>query len=255
MNFLAKIIAIANQKGGVGKTTTAVNLSACLGKLGKRVLLVDFDPQGNATTGCGLDKTSLEKSVYQVIMRELTLKDVVQHTEYQIDVLPASIDLAGAEVELATSEERETRLKDALDTARGDYDYIIIDCPPSLGLLSLNSLAAADGILVPIQCEFYALEGLSQIVDTIDLVHEEINPDLQIAGVLLTMFDPRTNLSAQVVDEVKKFFEDKVFDTIIPRTVRLSEAPSYGMPVIAYDSSAKGAKVYMELAEEVLRRG
>ncbi|MCR5559057.1 MAG: AAA family ATPase [Schwartzia sp.] len=252
---MAKIIAIANQKGGVGKTTTAVNLSACLGKLGKRVLLVDFDPQGNATTGCGLDKTSLEKSVYQVIMRELNLKDAVQHTEYEIDVLPASIDLAGAEVELATSEERETRLKDALDAARGDYDYIIIDCPPSLGLLSLNSLAAADEILVPIQCEFYALEGLSQIVDTIDLVHEEINPDLQIAGVLLTMFDPRTNLSAQVVDEVKKFFEDKVFDTIIPRTVRLSEAPSYGMPVIAYDSAAKGAKVYMELAEEVLRRG
>lgn len=255
MNFLAKIIAIANQKGGVGKTTTAVNLSACLGKLGQRVLLVDFDPQGNATTGCGLDKTALEKSIYQVIMREMTLKEVVQHTEYLIDILPASIDLAGAEVELATAEEREIRLKTALDAVRPEYDYIIIDCPPSLGLLSLNSLAASDGILVPIQCEFYALEGLSQIMKTIELVHEEINPDLELFGVLLTMYDSRTKLSEQVVEEVRKYFEDKVYETVIPRTVRLSEAPSYGMPIIAYDPSAKGAQVYGELAKEVLRRG
>ena len=252
---LAKIIAVANQKGGVGKTTTAVNLSAGLGTLGKRVLLVDCDPQGNTTSGVGMDKRALTPTVYEVIMDGQDVRSAIYPTEYELDVLPANINLAGAEIELAGAAEREFRLKKALEDVRGDYDFIIIDCPPSLGLLNLNSLAAADGLLMPIQCEFYALEGVSELMNTLKLVRKSLNPRLEIAGVLLTMYDSRTNLSEQVVEEVRKYFPKEVYHTVIPRTVRLSEAPSYGMPAVFYDSKAKGAEVYIELAKEVTARG
>lgn len=252
---MAKIIAVANQKGGVGKTTTAVNLSAGLGILGKRVLLVDFDPQGNATSGVGLDKSTLTPTVYEVLLDGLSPQAAIRATEYQLDILPANINLAGAEIELAQAEEREFRLKKALETVREAYDFILIDCPPSLGLLNLNSLTAADGLLMPIQCEFYALEGLTALLDTLKLVQESLNANLTVAGVLLTMYDYRTNLSQQVVEEVRKYFPDKVYETVIPRTVRLSEAPSYGMPAVFYDEKAKGAEVYMALAKEVANRG
>lgn len=252
---MAKIIAVANQKGGVGKTTTAVNLSAGLGILGKRVLLVDFDPQGNATSGVGLDKGTLTPTVYEVILDGLAPREAIRTTAYKLDILPANINLAGAEIELAQAEGREFRLKKALDTVRDAYDFVIIDCPPSLGLLNLNSLTAADGLLMPIQCEFYALEGLTALLSTLKLVQESLNANLTVAGVLLTMYDYRTNLSQQVVEEVRKYFPDKVYDTVIPRTVRLSEAPSYGMPAVFYDEKAKGAEVYMRLAKEVAKRG
>ena len=253
---MAKVLAITNQKGGVGKTTTAVNLAACLGALGRRVLLVDFDPQGNATSGVGLDKKAQERTVYQVIVNAENVQAAIYHTDYDLDVIPANVDLAGAEVELATAGEgRETRLKSAIDKVRDDYDFILIDSPPSLGLLSLNALTAADGVLIPIQCEFYALEGVSELMRTLDLVREGLNPSLEVSGVLLTMYDSRTNLSGQVAGEVREFFKDKVYETVIPRTVRLSEAPSYGMPIIAYDIHAKGAAVYAELAKEVDARG
>lgn len=252
---MAKIIAVANQKGGVGKTTTAVNLSAGLGILGKRVLLVDFDPQGNATSGVGLDKGTLTPTVYEVILDGLAPREAIRTTTYKLDILPANINLAGAEIELAQAEGREFRLKKALDTVRDAYDFVIIDCPPSLGLLNLNSLTAADGLLMPIQCEFYALEGLTALLSTLKLVQESLNANLTVAGVLLTMYDYRTNLSQQVVEEVRKYFPDKVYDTVIPRTVRLSEAPSYGMPAVFYDEKAKGAEVYMTLAKEVAKRG
>ena len=246
---------MANQKGGVGKTTTAVNLSAGLGILGKRVLLVDFDPQGNATSGVGLDKGTLTPTVYEVILDGLAPREAIRTTAYKLDILPANINLAGAEIELAQAEGREFRLKKALDTVRDAYDFVIIDCPPSLGLLNLNSLTAADGLLMPIQCEFYALEGLTALLSTLKLVQESLNANLTVAGVLLTMYDYRTNLSQQVVEEVRKYFPDKVYDTVIPRTVRLSEAPSYGMPAVFYDEKAKGAEVYMRLAKEVAKRG
>ncbi len=253
---MAKVLAITNQKGGVGKTTTAVNLAACLGALGRRVLLVDFDPQGNATSGVGLDKKAQEKTVYHVVIDGQDIRSAIRQTEYDLDVLPANVDLAGAEVELAAAGEgRELRLKAAIDRVREDYDFILIDSPPSLGLLSLNALAAADGMLIPIQCEFYALEGVSELMRTLDLVRAGLNPSLEISGVLLTMFDSRTNLSGQVADEVRQYFGEKVYETVIPRTVRLSEAPSYGMPIIAYDIHAKGAAVYAELAKEVDARG
>ena len=252
---MAKVLAITNQKGGVGKTTTAVNLAACLGALGRRVLLVDFDPQGNATSGVGIDKTAQEQTVYHVVIDTQDVREVIQHTEYDLDLLPANVDLAGAEVELATADARETRLKRALDTVRNDYDFILIDSPPSLGLLNLNALTAADGMLIPIQCEFYALEGVAELMRTLDLVQSGLNPSLEVAGVLLTMYDSRTNLSVQVANEVRDFFKEKVYETVIPRTVRLSEAPSYGMPIIAYDIHAKGAEVYTELAKEVAARG
>ena len=253
---MAKVLAITNQKGGVGKTTTAVNLAACLGALGRRVLLVDFDPQGNATSGVGLDKTTLDRTVYHVVIGGEDVRSVIRHTEYDLDVLPSNVDLAGAEVELATAADgRETRLKAAIDAVRDDYDFILIDSPPSLGLLSLNALTAADGMLIPIQCEFYALEGVSELMRTLDLVRDGLNPSLEVSGVLLTMFDSRTNLSGQVAGEVREFFKEKVYETVIPRTVRLSEAPSYGMPIIAYDIHAKGAEVYAELAKEVDARG
>lgn len=250
---MAKVIAIANQKGGVGKTTTSVNLSACLGELGQRVLLIDIDPQGNATSGLGIDKGKIEKSIYDVLVDDIPIKDTVIGTEVDnLKVLPATIQLAGAEIELVASMSRETKLKKAIDKIKNEYDFIIIDCPPSLGLLTINSLTAANSILVPIQCEFYALEGLSQLLKTITLIQDNLNQDLVLEGVVLTMFDSRTNLSGQVVQEVKNHFQQKVFKTIIPRNVRLSEAPSFGRPVIKYDPKSKGAEVYYNLAKEVL---
>ena len=250
---MAKVIAIANQKGGVGKTTTSVNLSACLGELGQRVLLIDIDPQGNATSGLGIDKGKIEKSIYDVLVDDIPIKDTVIGTEVDnLKVLPATIQLAGAEIELVASMSRETKLKKAIDKIKNEYDFVIIDCPPSLGLLTINSLTASNSILVPIQCEFYALEGLSQLLKTITLIQDNLNQDLVLEGVVLTMFDSRTNLSGQVVQEVKNHFQQKVFKTIIPRNVRLSEAPSFGRPVIKYDPKSKGAEVYYNLAKEVL---
>ena len=252
---MAKIIAITNQKGGVGKTTTSVNLSASLGVMGKKVLLVDLDPQGNATGGMGLNKSELAKSVYDILVNDAEAKDVLQATEFAVDILPANIELAGAEVELVTTISRETRLKRALEEIRENYDFIFIDCPPSLGLLTLNALAAADAVLMPIQCEFYALEGVLQLLKTIELVQNNLNPELYVDGVVLTMYDGRIKLAEQVVEEVKKNFTDVTYDTVIPRNVRLSEAPSYGKPITAYDKKSKGALSYMQLAEEVVNRG
>lgn len=252
---MGKVIAVANQKGGVGKTTTSVSLSAALAEKGKKVLLVDCDPQGNASSGYGIDKSALEQTIYHVLIDNVAVQDVIQKTEFKVDVLPANIELAGAEVELVAAISRETRLKKALDSVKENYDYIIIDCPPSLGLLTLNSLAAADSVLMPIQCEFYALEGVSQLMNTIELVRSNLNPQLEVEGVLMTMFDSRTKLSEQVVDEVRNNFGDTVYKTMIPRTVRLSEAPSYGEPILYYDKRSKGAEVYLKLAKEVIARG
>ncbi|WP_074696077.1 ParA family protein [Selenomonas sp. KH1T6] len=251
---MAKIIAIANQKGGVGKTTTAVDLAACLAAKKKKTMLVDCDPQGNASSGLGIDKSALEKTIYHVLMGGVDAKDALVKTEFKVDVLPANINLAGAEVELVAAISRETRLKKALDAVREDYDYIILDCPPSLGLLTLNALAAADSVLMPIQCEFYALEGVVQLLNTIGLVKNNLNANLEVEGVLMTMYDSRTRLSEQVVAEVRENFGDKMYKTIIPRTVRLSEAPSYGQPIIAYDKKSRGSEVYMDLAKEVIAR-
>ena len=252
---MAKIIAVANQKGGGGKTTTSVNLAACLAAKQQKVLLVDCDPQGNASSGYGIEKSALDQTIYQVLIDNVAVKTVIQPTEFKVDVLPANIELAGAEVELVAAISRETRLKRALDTVKAVYDYIIIDCPPSLGLLTLNSLAAADSVLMPIQCEFYALEGVSQLMNTIELVRNNLNPSLEIEGVVMTMYDSRTKLAEQVVAEVRENFGDVVYKTMIPRTVRLSEAPSYGQPIIYYDKRSKGADVYRNLAEEVIARG
>ncbi|MBQ7478507.1 MAG: ParA family protein [Selenomonadaceae bacterium] len=252
---MARTIAIANQKGGVGKTTTAVNLCACLAALKKRVLLVDCDPQGNATSGFGINKSELEATVYDVLINNKDIHEAIRTTEYKVDLLPSNIELAGAEIELVAAISRETRLKKALSPVQEEYDFIFIDCPPSLGLLTLNSLAAADSVLMPIQCEFYALEGVSQLMNTIQLIQNNLNPDLKIEGVLMTMYDARTNLSMQVVHEVRKNFGDAVYKSMIPRNVRLSEAPSYGEPIIVYDGKSKGAEEYMNLAKEVIRRG
>ena len=251
---MGKVIAITNQKGGVGKTTTSVNLSACIANSGKKVLLIDMDPQGNASSGLGIDKDSLELCIYDVLINGMTMNDVIVPTALKkLKIAPASIDLAGAGVELVNLPKREHILKKALKEIRDDYDFIFIDCPPSLDLLTLNALTAADGVLIPIQSEFYALEGVSQLINTVNLVKKSLNEKLEIEGVLLTMFDGRTNLSIQVADEVKKFFTTKVYKTIIPRNVRLSEAPSYGEPIIIYDSRSKGAEVYMKLAKEVIK--
>jgi chromosome partitioning protein len=248
-----KVIAIANQKGGVGKTTTSVNLSACLADLGKKVLLVDLDPQGNSTSGFGFDKTKIKQSIYDVLVNDAPVEGVILQTKIEnLWLLPATIQLAGAEIELVSIMSRETKLKRVLDKIKYSYDYIIIDCPPSLGLLTINSLTAANSVLVPIQCEFYALEGLSQLMNTITLVQKNLNPALSLEGVVLTMFDARTNLSIQVVDEVKNHFRHKVYQTIIPRNVRLSEAPSHGQPITRYDPKSKGAEVYIDLAKEVI---
>ncbi len=250
---MAKIIAIANQKGGVGKTTTAVNLSACLGVKGKKVLVIDIDPQGNTTSGLGIDKNSVTSSIYDTIINEVPIEDTMLETRIKgLFLSPSNINLAGAEVELVSVFSRETRLKLALDEIKDKFDFIVIDCPPSLGLLTVNSLTAADTILVPIQCEYYALEGLSQLMNTVKIVQKHLNKSLRVEGVVLTMFDARTNLSIQVVEEVKKYFGNKVYRTIIPRNVRLSEAPSYGLPIILYDEKSKGAECYMELADEVI---
>ncbi|PKM79410.1 MAG: sporulation initiation inhibitor Soj [Firmicutes bacterium HGW-Firmicutes-13] len=253
---MSKVIAIANQKGGVGKTTTAVNLSACLAKLGKKVLLVDIDPQGNTTSGIGLDRMKIKCCIYDAIINGLPFKKVVQPTEIKnLSIVPATIQLAGAEIELVPTMSREVKLRRVISEERDKFDYVLIDCPPSLGLLTINALTAADSVLVPIQCEYYALEGLSQLVNTIKLVQKHLNQGLKIEGVVLTMYDVRTNLSPQVVEEVKRFFGKLVYKTIIPRNVRLSEAPSHGQPIIYYDSRSKGAQVYMELAAEVAANG
>lgn len=248
-----KIIAIANQKGGVGKTTTSVNLSACLAVKGKRVLVIDIDPQGNTTSGLGIDKSKLKNSIYDVLLSNIDIKDTILDTPVQgLKISPSNIKLAGAEVELVSVISRETRLKTALEDVKGEYDFILIDCPPSLGLITVNALTAANTVLVPIQCEYYALEGLGQLMNTVKLVQKHLNPKLDVEGVVLTMFDARTNLSIQVVEEVKKYFKNKVYRTIIPRNIRLSEAPSYGLPIILYDPKSKGAECYIELAEEVI---
>lgn len=253
VNAVGKIIAITNQKGGVGKTTTSVNLSACLANMGKKVLLVDLDSQGNASSGIGVNKDELEYCIYNVLIETYDIEKIIQHTMIEkLDVAPATIQLAGAEVDMVPIVSRETILKQSLQSIRDLYDFIIIDCPPSLGLLTLNALTAADSVLIPIQCEFYALEGVSQLIKTIQIVQQTSNPSLEIEGVLLTMFDGRTNLSIQVAEEVKRFFKHHVYTTIIPRNVRLSEAPSYGEPIIIYDPKSKGAEVYMNLAKEVL---
>lgn len=250
------MIALANQKGGVGKTTSSVNLSSSLAFLGKKVLLVDIDPQGNASSGVGVNKGEIEHCIYDVLVDDVAIQDMLQKTDLDnLNVIPATIQLAGAEVELVPAISREIRLKKAIDSIRDDYDYVIIDCPPSLGLLTLNALTAADSVLIPVQCEYYALEGLSQLLNTIRIVQKHLNEDLQIEGVLLTMLDARTNLGIQVIEEVKKYFQNKVFNTIIPRNVRLSEAPSHGKPILLYDAKSKGAEVYLELAKEVVAHG
>lgn len=250
---MSKVIAVANQKGGVGKTTTAVNLSSSLAYRGKNVLLLDIDPQGNTTSGLGVDKKKIFKSTYDVIINDAEIEDTLVNTPIEkLKLCPSNIQLAGAEVELVSIISRENRLKNSLEVIKNKFDFVIIDCPPSLGLLTLNSLTAANTILVPIQCEYYALEGLSQLMETVKLVQKHLNKELDVEGVVLTMFDARTNLSIQVVEEVKKHFRNKVYRTIIPRNVRLSEAPSYGLPIILYDPKSKGSECYLDLADEVI---
>lgn len=252
---MGRIIAIANQKGGVGKTTTAINLSACLSEIGQKVLTIDIDPQGNTTSGLGVDKNSVENNVYGLILGECSIEDAIIETEIENQSLIASnVNLAGAEIELIGIEEKEYILKKAVEKVADKYDFIIIDCPPSLNMLTVNALTTANTVLVPIQCEYYALEGLSQLIHTIELVQERLNPDLEIEGVVFTMYDARTNLSLQVVENVKDNLQERVYKTIIPRNVRLAEAPSHGLPINLYDARSTGAEAYHQLAEEVINR-
>ncbi len=253
---MGKAIAIFNQKGGVGKTTTNINLGACLAMKGKKVLILDIDPQGNTTSGIGIKKKTLDYTVYDLLIDDNfdTRSAIIPTAIEGLDIIPASVDLAGAEIELVQIDGREKRLKNAIDKVRDSYDYIFIDCPPSLGLLTINSLTAVESVLIPLQCEFYALEGVSQLMNTIELVKRGLNPGLEIEGVILSMFDGRTNLSAQVVQEVKRYFGDKVYSTVIPRNIRLAEAPGYGMAITQYDPKSKGAEAYIEFADEFLER-
>lgn len=251
----ARVLAVVNQKGGVGKSTTAVNLAAALGQAGRKVLLIDLDPQGNATSGFGLNKNQRELCVYNALLGDTALESIIEPVEIEhVFVVPATIQLAGAEIELVSAMSREGRLKSILEPVRADFEYILIDCPPSLGLLTINALTASEGLIIPIQCEYYALEGLSKLLDSVRLVKTHLNPHLEVFGVVMTMYDSRTRLAQQVVDEVRDFFEEKVFKTLIPRTVRLSEAPSFGQPVLLYDPSGKGADAYRNLAKEVIDR-
>lgn len=250
---MGRVISIANQKGGVGKTTTAVNISAILAKRGKKVMLIDADPQGNASSGLGLEK-DMESSLYDVLINDANIEDTLQDTEIKtLKVCPSNMDLAGAEVELVSEMSREQRLKEKLDEVKDTYDFVIIDCPPSLGLITLNAFTASDSVLIPVQCEYFALEGLGQLLNTINLVKKHLNKSLEIEGAVLTMYDMRTNLSNQVVKEVKRYFEDKVYKTVIPRNIKLSEAPSFGMPIIMYDAKSKGARAYEKLSRELLK--
>lgn len=251
-----KVIAIINQKGGVGKSTTAINLSAALGEMGKQVLLIDLDPQGNSSSGLGVEKNRVSRCIYDALLNDVPLTDIIiPDVSKGLDVVPATINLAGAEVELVSEMARENRLKDAIGPMRGRYDYVFIDCPPSLGLLTINALVAADKLLIPIQCEFYALEGVTKLLDSMKRVKSILNPSLDIFGIVLTMYDSRTNLANQVVNEVRSFFGDEVFETLIPRTVKLSEAPSYGQSILEYAPDNKGALAYNDLAKEVIARG
>lgn len=253
---MGKVIAIANQKGGVGKTTTAVNLSACLAAAERRTLLVDIDPQANATSGLGVSKEDVKESIYEVLLEEMPLSSALRDTEIPyLKLVPSHIRLIGAELELADMKDREKKLRRALEGTREDYEFVLIDCPPSLGLLTLNALTAADSVLIPIQCEYYALEGLTQLLNTVHLVQRHLNPSLRIEGFLLTMYDSRQNLSRQVLEEARSYFGDKVYRTVIPRNVRLAEAPSFGKPIILYDILSSGAQHYMRLAREVIEDG
>ena len=252
---MGRIIAIANQKGGVGKTTTAINLAACLAEAGQKILIIDIDPQGNTTSGFGLSKTDIEKTVYEVLLGECNIKDaIVENIIDNLDILPSNVNLAGAEIDLIDVDNREYILKESILEVRDRYDYIILDCPPSLSMLTVNAMTAADTVLVPIQCEYYALEGLSQLIHTIDLVQQRLNPNLLIEGVVFTMYDVRTNLSNQVVENVRNNLDAKIYDTLIPRNIRLAEAPSYGLPINLYDSKSAGAESYRLLAKEVIDR-
>lgn len=252
---MSPVIAIANQKGGVGKTTTAVNLSAAIARLGKRVLLIDIDPQGNATSGIGISKKDIRSCIYDTLINGIPLAKVITPTRWErLSVVPATIQLAGAEIELVPTVSRELKLKQALAPVAGEFEYIVIDCPPSLGLLTINALTAASEVLIPIQCEYYALEGLGQLINTVNLVCKHLNEQLKVQGVVLTMYDARTNLSEQVADEVRAYFKELVYETIIPRNIRLSEAPSHGLPIIDYDPRSRGAELYLALAREVIER-
>ncbi len=252
---MGRIIAIANQKGGVGKTTTAINLSACLAEMGQHVLAVDMDPQGNMTSGLGFDKDSADKNIYDLIIGNAGVEEVIQHDVKQnLDMIPTSIDLSGAEIELSDMEGKEFLLRNCVNQVRDGYDFILIDCPPSLSTLTVNAMTTADSILVPIQCEYYALEGLSQLINTVELVRDRLNPDLYIEGIVFTMYDARTNLSMQVVENVKENLQLHIYDTVIPRNIRLAEAPSYGLPITEYDPHSAGAASYRQLAEEIVTR-